>query len=92
MAGAGGTNALQNATVTLDDEAQVLLPDEIVIGEGKNYKPANCTANVADFAAPAPLGPYNDPGCSTVNATFASVFGGIVSDGNWVLYVRDVGQ
>ena len=91
MAGVGGPNALQNATITLDDDALIPMPDETAISEGQNYKPASCVSSTADFANPAPTGPYGDPGCSATSTTFAGAFGSTIPEGNWVLYARDVG-
>ena len=91
MAGVGGPNALQNATITFDDDALVNLPDDTQISEGQNHKPTSCVPSVPDFASPAPAGPYPNAGCTTVNTTFRSIFGGVTPGGNWNLYVRDVG-
>lgn len=90
MSDTGGATALNNATVTLEDTASVFLPDSSAITDGQNYKPATC--GTAAFPAPAPAGPYNDPGCgSGTNPTLASTFGGTNPNGNWNLYVSDDG-
>jgi hypothetical protein len=87
-ASVGGTEPLHGATITLEDSAMSFLSDSTVIPEGWNYKPTSCNTSTADFPAPAPSGPYIEPGCGpeTTN-TFASVFGGVIPNGSWSLYV-----
>jgi hypothetical protein len=51
MADAGGTVDVANATFTLDDEANLTLPDTTQIVGGTSYKPARYGA---DWPAPAP--------------------------------------
>jgi len=90
MGGVGGSTTLQNATITLEDEALIPMPASSSITEGQNYKPTNCAA-ISAFPDPAPAVPYWDSGCTTIITTFASTFGGLPPDGNWTLYVRDAG-
>jgi hypothetical protein len=90
-AGVGGDSALSNATITLEDDALLRLPDSDAITEGQNYRPAVCTASgtVAAYPAPAPSAPYTQAGCTSDSATFSSVFGNIGPNGMWKLYIRD---
>ena len=92
MAGIGGANALQNAAITLDDNALVYLPDDTLVDEGQNYKPSNCASSFTNFPDPMPAGPITDPGCGTAAATFVSAFGNTDPNGNWTLYVQDTGS
>lgn len=89
MADVGGSNALSNQTITIEDAATINLYDSAAIVDGQNYKPTNCTANIENFPSPAPVGPYSEPGCSGGITTIASVFGGVNPNGTWKLYIRD---
>ena len=90
MSYAGGSQPLSNVSFRFADTAAGFVPDPGPITEGAVYKPTNCVASVSDFPAPAPAGPYSEPGCSgSPTATFASVFGGMDPNGVWKLYVRD---
>ena len=90
MSYAGGSQPLSNTSFKFADTATGFVPDPGPITDGAAYKPTNCVANVPDFPAPAPAGPYTEPGCSgSPAATFASVFGGIVPNGVWKVYIRD---
>lgn len=89
MAGAGGASPLNGATITLEDSSAFFLPNTGPIAAGQNYKPTNCAASLS-FPAPAPAGPYGDPGCGPgTAASFTSVFSGAVANGAWKLYVFD---
>lgn len=90
MGDAGGSNGLSSsATITFDDQAGQILPDNGVIATGK-YEPTNWETPVTSFGAPAPMGPYSEPG-NTVGGmvTLNSVFAGTNSNGTWNLYIRD---
>jgi hypothetical protein len=90
MADAGGSTGLnQPATITFTDNAGQVLPDNGLILTG-NFEPTTWEPGQTSFAAPAPAGPYNEPG-STVGGTpsLASVFGGTNANGTWTLYIRD---
>jgi len=78
--------SLVNVTFTFSDAAATGVPDEGPILNGMSYKP---TAGVvsglsnthpANFAAPAPAGPYS---------TLLSSFNGTNPNGTWSLYVDD---
>ena len=90
MADAGGESGLaEGATITFEDTAGAVLPDNSQIFTGK-YEPTSWEPGQTNFSAPAPAGPYNEPG-STVGGeiTLASVFGGTNPNGTWTLYIRD---
>ena len=90
MADAGGENGLvEGATITFDDSAGQVLPDNSQIFSGR-YEPTTWEPGQPSFNPPAPEGPYIEPG-STVGGevTMASVFGGTNPNGTWILYVRD---
>lgn len=89
MAGTGGPDPVSGATITLEDASADFLPSGAAFAEGQNYKPTNCSAGPI-FPAPAPAGPFGDPGCGpAITATFASVFGGANPNGLWSLYMVD---
>jgi hypothetical protein len=75
-----------NAGYVLSDHGSVALPDNALIGSG-HYRPASYGGSTS-FAAPAPVGPY-DEAAPRGSATFASVFGGTNPNGSWQLYVVD---
>ncbi len=86
MSDAGGGADLINTTITLDDDADSLLPDSTLIASG-SFKPANYGAGDL-FAVPAPGSPY-ETASPAGEASFASVFGGLDPNGTWRLYVVD---
>jgi hypothetical protein len=90
MADAGGASGLTStATLTFDDQALQVLPDNGMISNGK-YEPTTWEAGQTSFPAPAPAAPYTEPG-SVVGGlvTLNSVFGNANSNGVWSLYVRN---
>lgn len=78
MANAGGSYALNGATLKFDDSAAAGLPQSSQIVSG-TYKPSAFGA-VAPFPAPAPAGPYG---------TTLAGFNGSAPNGAWSLYVMD---
>jgi subtilisin-like proprotein convertase family protein len=86
MTDAGGGSNLTPVTMTFDDAAAVSVPDEGPIVTGTSYKPTAGSMNLfsdahpADFAAPAPAGPYS---------LSLSSFNGTDPNGTWKLYVDD---
>ncbi len=90
MSNVGGSNAVNDATLTFEDAATDNLPDSGAITDGKNYRPTTCGSAVGDFPGIAPVGPYYEPGCSGTPTTWlASVFAGINPNGDWQLYAWD---
>jgi hypothetical protein len=83
---AGGTNAANNVTLTFEDAAITPAPDATALLSG-NYKPANHEAGPT-FDAPAPGGPYFEPGPTGTAATLNSTFSAN-PNGTWTLYLRD---
>lgn len=91
MADAGGSNALtgSGATLTFDDMAGAVLPDSALITTRK-YEPTTWGTPVSSFLAPAPAGPYAEPGSSLGGGiNLNSVFGSVPANGEWTLYIRD---
>jgi hypothetical protein len=94
MGDAGGPIAIDPATpvtLTFQDFQPAVLPDNGPLATGK-FEPTTWESPVSNFAAPAPPGPYNEPG-STVGGsgpqTFFGTFGLTNSNGAWNLYARD---
>ncbi len=80
MSDCGLDNVLLDATLTFDDDAAELLPNNdppIVSG---TYRPTNYDRLSDDFDPPAPRDPY---------ATNLTVFRGTVANGTWSLYIMD---
>jgi subtilisin-like proprotein convertase family protein len=77
-----GTGALSNATVTFDDSAASLAPQNSAWAPG-TYKPSNYTelSGADTFPAPAPA--------PSSNTTLGAAFDGINPNGTWSLYVVD---
>lgn len=89
---AGGNTSVVNRTYTFDDAGLTQLPNDGGITPG-TYKPANHQGNdgtIDVFPAPAPVGPYGNPGPQVSgSATLDSVFGGSDPNGTWSLFVTD---
>jgi trimeric autotransporter adhesin len=93
MADAGGSTGLVGpATITFDDQAGQVLPDNGTISTGR-YEPTSWELGQASFPAPAPGGPYSEPGSAVGGpTTLASVFSGTPANGTWSLFTHnDVG-
>lgn len=94
MADAGGTLSLTSpVTLTFSDVAGQVLPNSGPLTTGA-YEPTSWEPNQSSFAAPAPAGPYNEPGSAvggTAGHTLNTVFGGFNANGVWNVYVRDDG-
>lgn len=93
MSDVGQSQGFDNpATITISDAgAAQFTRFEQPIPTG-TYKPTNHSDefNPDAYAAPAPVGPYNEPGPAPAgNATFASVFNQADPNGIWSLYVMD---
>ncbi len=90
----GGPTAITEAgavTLSYADYPNAVLPDNGPLVTGI-FKPTTCETPVSTFAAPAPAGPYVEPGCVVArpNAqTLFGAFGGSNGNGVWNLYVRD---
>ena len=90
----GGTNEITQAgavTHTMADFPAAVLPDAGPLVTG-TFKPTNCETPVTNFPAPAPAGPYIEPGCVAARPaanTLYGAFGGATANGTWNLYVRD---
>ncbi|HQZ94940.1 MAG TPA: carboxypeptidase regulatory-like domain-containing protein [Pyrinomonadaceae bacterium] len=90
----GGPVAITEAgavTLTLADYPNAVLPDSGPLATGI-FKPTTCETPVSNFPAPAPAGPYVEPGCvvARTNAqTLFGNFGGSTANGTWNLYIRD---
>lgn len=84
-AGGGAVQGFTNVTITYDDGALTSVPDEGPVPSG-SYKPTQGTSDLlsdphlADFAGPAPAGPYN---------TTLAALNGLNPNGIWNLYVDD---
>ncbi len=91
MGNAGGGVPLSAVTLTFDDTAFQVLPNSTSIMTGK-YEPTNWVTPVANFVAPAPPGPYTEPGSGVGGFSLRNVFGPSNPNGTWNLYVRDRGS
>jgi hypothetical protein len=90
MADAGGLNQTGPVTISFTDAAGVVLPDNGPLTTG-NREPTSWVTPVASFPAPAPAGPYNEPGSAvggTGTETLLGNFGGTDPNGTWSLYAR----
>jgi subtilisin-like proprotein convertase family protein len=90
MVAAGGGTDIVGTTFTFEDAATTIIPNATQIFND-NYEPANYLTPVPNFPAPAPAGPYTEPGSTlrflggpTLNTTFAGN-----PNGQWDLYVQD---
>lgn len=94
MADTGGPFAINDpptVTLTFSDIAAQTLPDSATLFTDA-FKPTSCETPVLSFAAPAPAGPYVEPGCVLARPVTQSMFGafGLTSpNGTWQLFVRD---
>ncbi len=94
IADAGGLSPTGPATLTFSDTVGQIVPFNGPLTTG-DFEPTSYGA-VADFPAPAPVGPYNLPG-STIGGTGAQMMGGNTAgtfagsnaNGTWKLYVRE---
>jgi hypothetical protein len=96
MGDAGGAASIDPAspvTLMFTDAAGQVLPNSSALTSGM-FEPTNWESPVADFAAPAPAGPYNEPGSAVGGSGTQTLFGNFGftnSNGVWSLYVRDDG-
>lgn len=90
MADAGGDNGLSSeATITFSDSAIQVLPENDAI-VSREYKPTTWEPNQSSFTAPAPAGPYVEPGSTPGGPnTLTSTFGNTNPNGTWSVFVRD---
>ena len=86
----GGTGgATGTLTITLSDSGASFLPDAGPLTSG-TFKPTNESTVQDSFPAPAPAGPYGNPGpAGAGTSTFASEFNGTNPNGTWSLYIID---
>ncbi|MBK6587618.1 MAG: carboxypeptidase regulatory-like domain-containing protein [Acidobacteria bacterium] len=90
----GGPVAITEAgavTLTLADYPNAVLPDSGPLATGI-FKPTTCETPVTNFPAPAPAGPYVEPGCVVARTNAQSLYGnfaGVTANGTWNLYIRD---
>ena len=79
-------------TLTLGDSYPGLLSDGGPLTTG-GFKPTTCGATpMGNFAAPAPAGPYAEPGCTAVRPNAQTLYGnfaGATANGTWNLFIRD---
>ncbi len=92
MADAGGTGAIgPETTITFNDNSAAFVPDASTIASG-SYKPSSWEMPDSMFPAPAPAGPYAEPGPGGTPARSAfmnTIFGGLNANGAWTLYIYD---
>ncbi len=90
MADAGGTGAIgPETTITFNDNSALFVPDASTIASG-SYKPSSWEIPASVFPAPAPAGPYTEPGPGGSRSAFMNTtFGGLNANGEWTLYVYD---
>ena len=90
MADAGGTNPTGPVTLSFTDSAGVVLPDNGPLTTG-NSEPTSWISPVVNFPAPAPAGPYNEPGSAVGGSGTQTLFGNFGNtnpNGTWSLYAR----
>jgi len=93
MADAGGTDPQEEVTLSFRDAGPTVLNDAIPQTTG-NFEPTTWSTPVADFPAPAPPGPYSEPGSTVGGTGVQTLFGNYgMTDPNgvWSLYVRQQG-
>lgn len=96
MADAGGPIAIPDTnpvTLVLRDFQPTSLPNNGPLVSG-TFNPTNWETPVLSFPAPAPPGPYTEPGAQPfppIGRTMFGTFGLTNPNGNWSLYVRDDG-
>jgi large repetitive protein len=93
MADAGGTNPQGQVTLSFRDAGPSVLPDNGPLTTG-NFEPTSWTTPIANFPAPAPAGPYSEPGSAVGGTGTQTLFGnfGLTNpNGTWSLYVRQQG-
>jgi parallel beta-helix repeat protein len=85
-----GNDPTTPVTLTFSDRASGTLPDGGPWTTGQ-FLPTTCETPVLNFPAPAPAGPYNEPGCGArlLPKTMFGSFGLSNPNGVWSLYVRD---
>ena len=92
VADAGGNSDLTTpVTLTFSDLAGQVLPDSAPFTTGQ-FEPTSWEPGQSDFPAPAPPGPYNEPGSAvggTGTQTLVGNFGMTNANGTWSLYMRD---
>jgi hypothetical protein len=94
MGDAGGPIAIDPATpvtLTFQDNQPQVLPDNGPLTTGK-FEPTTWESPVTNFPAPAPPGPYVEPGSTVggpIQTTLFGTFGLTNANGMWRLYVRD---
>lgn len=82
---------LAGTTLTLADYPNAVLPDAGPLVTGI-FKPTSCETPVTNFPAPAPVGPYVEPGCTVARTNAQTLFGNFAGsnpNGVWSLYIRD---
>jgi hypothetical protein len=87
FAGQLGVFALFAGTLTFDDSATSLLPNDLDITLPGTYRPTNYGGGDT-FTAPAPAGPYQSP-APAGKGTLASTFNGTDPNGTWSLYIQN---
>jgi hypothetical protein len=93
MADAGGLAPGGPVTMSFTDAGGAVLPDSGPLMT-RNYEPTSWLTPVDDFAAPAPAGPYSEPGSTlggTGTQTLFGNFGLTNPNGTWSLYARQQG-
>ncbi len=94
MGDAGGAFAIpvdNTVTLSLMDSAPSVLPNSGPLVTG-NFEPTSWETPVTNFPAPAPAGPYNEPGSASGGTglqTFFGNYGHTNANGMWRLYIRD---
>ncbi|HKP68862.1 MAG TPA: Ig-like domain repeat protein [Pyrinomonadaceae bacterium] len=86
MGDAGGNIDIVGQTITFDDAAATLLPDNTAITTG-TYRPASYGGATDTFPAPAPAAPYTF--ATTDGAGTFALFNGGSPNGTWSLYATE---
>jgi hypothetical protein len=86
MREAGGSVALQNANIVLDNDATDPLPDASTIISNSPYQPFDYSVGDVPFGGAAPNNGDTGP---AADRAYLDFFNGVTANGTWTVWVRD---